>query len=151
MRSYAFSLFFAAFLAPFTLAAQPVIRDSTIIVAPAKTSIYVGHLAVLPGPFTWNGTGFEANLTVTLEPYGFHDEAKVHIQVGDDELERLQRGETIDFKGRVVRENGQTRRLTGRAVPSGPTAGKLDIRVFLSSQITVSFATTYQVVPPVAK
>jgi hypothetical protein len=148
MRPYWFIVFLAA-LAPVMRAAEPMLRNSTIVVAPAKTSIYIGRLTVLPAPFAWDGTGFEASLTVALEPYGIHDEARVTIQVSDDDLQRLQRGEVVDFKGRVIRKNGQTRRLTGRAIPIGPAGGKLDIKVFMSSQITVSFATTYQVLPPV--
>jgi hypothetical protein len=148
MRSHGFILFLAVLLVPVLRGAAPALRNSTIIVTPAKTSIYIGRLTVSPGPFTWNGAGFEASLRIVLEPYGFHDEAKVDIQVGDDELRQLERGEPVDFKGRVIRQNGQTRRLVGHAVPTGPAGGKLDIRVFMSSQITVSFATTYQVIPP---
>jgi len=48
----------------------------------------------------------------------------------------------------VTRSNGQSRRIAGRAVPANPSSGTIDIRVFLTSQVTISFSTTYRVAAP---
>jgi len=146
MRPYWTALFAAALasVCPVRSEGAPA-RYSIIAVAPAKTSIYIGRLTVTPGLFVRTAAGYEATLAVDLWPYGFHDDAKVSIVVGDEKLARLERGASIDFFGHVTRRNGQTRRISGRATPSGPGSGKLDVRVFLGSQVTVSFSTTYEV------
>jgi len=123
-------------------------RFSVIAVAPATTSIFVGRLTVTPSLFVREATDYKARLGIELWPYGFHDEAKVVIVVGNDQLGQLAGGHPVAFTGHVTRRNGQTRRISGRAVPTGPDSGKLDIRVFLTSQMTISFSTTYQVRQP---
>jgi hypothetical protein len=121
---------------------------SVIYVAPARTSIFIGRLVVTPSPFFRTAAGYKADLSLVLNPYHYHDEARVFIDVPADNVRRLQAGKAIEFKGRVVRKNGQSRRLTGKAVPAGKTSGSLSILVFLTSQVTVSFATTYTLAAP---
>ena len=145
MRSYRILLL--ALLLPLLTAraAEDSGRFSVIHVAPARTSIYIGRLTVTPGPFQRTATGYKADLGVDLAPYFYHDDAHVTIEVADAKLGDLQNGKAIDFRGRVIRSNGQSRRLTGRAIPTGPNGGLIEILVYLTSQVTVSFSTTYTV------
>jgi hypothetical protein len=129
-------------------AADDLDRYKVIFVAPARTSIYIGRLTVTPGPFVRAGSTYKASLGVDLSPYFYHDDARVWIDVSAAKLLALQAGKPIEFSGRVVRKNGQFRRVSGRAVPVNPSSGTLDIRVFLTSQVTISFSTTYRVAAP---
>jgi hypothetical protein len=148
MRLYWILLLAAAMPLLPARAMDDLARYSVIFVAPARTSIYIGRLTVTPGPFVRTGAGYKANLSVDLSPYFYHDDALVQIDVPAAKVLALQRGEAIDFKGSVIRRNGQARRLAGRAVPTNPLAGTIDIHVFLTSQVTVSFSTTYRVAAP---
>jgi len=145
MRSF-WSIFLLAALAPMvTMRADRVpVSLSVISVAPAEASIYVGRLTVTPDLFVRDSTGYKSNLGIDLWPFSYHEDARVAIVVGADALARLEGGQAIEFSGRITRRNGQTRRISGRAVPTSPEAGKLFVRVYLSSQITVSFSTTYR-------
>jgi hypothetical protein len=150
MRPF-WSAFAVAALAPWTSARADVVPHglSVIAVAPAKTSIYIGRLTVTPGLFVHDASGYNASLGIDLWPYGYHEDAKVGIAVSAETLARLERGESVEFAGRVTRRNGQTRRVTGRAVPTGPDSGTIEVRVFLGGKISVSFSTTYRsAVPP---
>jgi hypothetical protein len=148
MRLYWILLLAAAMPHLSARAAEEADRYSVIFVAPARTSIYIGRLTVTPGPFVRAGSVYKASLGVDLSPYFYHDDAKVQIDVPAGKLQALQAGKPIDFSGRVTRSNGQSRRISGRAVPADAFSGTIDIHVFLTSQVTVSFSTTYRVAPP---
>jgi hypothetical protein len=148
MRSHWILLLAAALPLPSSRAAQAPDPYAVIHVAPAKTSIYIGRLLVTPSPFVRTASGYTSNLSLELFPYFYHDDAKVYIDVPEAKVMRLQGGNAIEFKGRVVRRNGQSRKLTGRAVPTGNSAGKLSILVYLTSKVTVAFNTTYTLLAP---
>ncbi len=148
MRSFWILLLAAAVPQLSARAADDLDRYSVIFVATASASIYIGRLTVTPGPFVRAGPTYKASLGVDLSPYFYHDDAKVQIEVPPGKLRALQAGKPIDFNGRVTRSNGQSRRIAGRAIPVNPSSGMIDIHVFLTSQVTISFSTTYQVAAP---
>jgi hypothetical protein len=129
-------------------AADDLARYSVISVAPARTSIYIGRLTVTPGPFERTPTGYRAALGVDVAPFFYHDDARVVIDVPEVKVRELKNGKAIAFTGRVIRKNGQFRRVTGTATPTGESVGNIDIRVYLTSRMIITFSTTYKVAAP---
>ena len=116
-----------------------------VIVAPAKTSIYLGTVAMTMPPFVRANGGFEAAYTAKVFPFFFYNEAgRLRVEISDASLRQLERGETIEFQGRAVREDGAERRVEGRATPDSRTSGKIKVRVFYSKRIELIFNTTYR-------
>ena len=66
------------------------------------------------------------------------------MTITDDDLARLAKGEAVDFKGEGRSEDGETRRVEGKATPADPVSGKLKIRIFVSAKIELIFNTTYR-------
>ena len=114
-------------------------------VAPAKTSIYLGTVAMTMPPFTRSDGGYEASYEATVFPFFFYNEAgRIRIELPDDLLRKLERGEPVDFSGRAIREDGAMRRVEGRAMPTDARSGNLKVRVFYSRRIELIFNTTYR-------
>lgn len=116
-----------------------------VIVAPAKTSIYLGTVSMTMPPFVRVNGGFEAAYTAKVFPFFFYNEAgRLRVEISDASLRQLERGEPIDFKGRAVCEDGAERRVAGRATPANGASGKIKVRVFYSKRIELIFNTTYR-------
>jgi hypothetical protein len=89
--------------------------------------------------------GFEANYAAKVFPFFFYNEAgKLRVEISDESLRQLARGEVVEFKGRAVREDGAERRVEGKATPADATSGKIKVRVFYSKRIELIFNTTYR-------
>ena len=116
-----------------------------VIVAPAKTSIYLGTVSMTMPAFVRINGGFEANYAAKVFPFFFYNEAgKLRVEISDESLRQLARGEVVEFKGRAVREDGAERRVEGKATPADATSGKIKVRVFYSKRIELIFNTTYR-------
>jgi hypothetical protein len=99
-------------------------------VTPMKTSIYVGSVRLLPGEFARTGDTFAATYEAKVFPWAFWNESgRIRLQVPATELERLARGEVIDFTGEAENHKGKPRRVTGRAYPEGAATGKIKVRI----------------------
>jgi hypothetical protein len=119
-----------------------------VVVPPAKTSIYVGSVTLLMPDFVRRATTYETRYEAKVFPYFFSNEqGRVSIEITDDMLARLARGETVAFKGRGIRDDGVERRLEGTATPGDAVSGKLKVRVFVSKRIELIFNTTYRFQP----
>lgn len=132
---------------PAATAAPP--RDyERVVVAPTKTSIYIGSVSMTMPPFVRKGGHFEAAYIAKVFPYFFYNEnGTLSVDVSDQMLRALARGEPIEFKGRAVRADGVERRVEGRATPADARSGKLKVRVFVSRRIELIFNTTYRFEP----
>jgi hypothetical protein len=125
-------------------AEAPLSQYDRIEVAPVKTSIYVGSVALKVPPMTRSNGGYEAQYTAKVFPYFFSNEAgKLRVDFADDALRKLERGETVEFTGRAVNEDGEERRVEGKATPADPTSGKLKVRVRVTKKVELIFNTTY--------
>ena len=114
-------------------------------VAPSKTSIYVGRVSLTMPAFVRHGGTYESSYAANVFPYFFFNEAgRLHIEVSDDQLRTLARGEAIDFKGRGVRSDGTERPIEGKATPTDAQGGRLKVRVFVSTRTQLIFNTTYR-------
>jgi hypothetical protein len=116
-----------------------------VIVENAKTSIYVGTVTMTMPTFVRAGSAFESTYTARVFPYFFYNESgRLTVELPDESLRKLQRGEPVDFSGRAVRDDGSERRVEGRATPTGSSQGKLKVRVIYSKRIELIFNTTYR-------
>jgi hypothetical protein len=120
-------------------------RYDHVMIPPAKTSIYLGSVTmIMPDLVRKNGV-YESTYEAKVFPYFFANEAgRVSVEISDEQLARLQRGERIDFKGHGIRSDGVERRLEGTATPADAMSGKLKVRVFVSKRIQLIFNTTYR-------
>lgn len=123
----------------------PLAAFARVEVAPSKTSIYIGSVALTMPAFARHGSTYESTYVANVFPYFFFNEAgSLHIEVSDDQLNTLARGEAIDFKGRGVRSDGTERRIEGKATPTDAKGGRLKVRVFVSPRTQLIFNTTYR-------
>lgn len=133
-------------LAASAIAADPdLARYERVDIAPTKTSVYVGTVTMTMPPFVRRGGAYESTYTAKVFPFFFLGEkGRLTVNVSDDDLRRVARGESIDFEGHGVSDGGARRRLTGRATPTDANSGKITVRVFVSSRIQLIFHTTYR-------
>jgi hypothetical protein len=123
-------------------------RFERVVVAPTKTSIYVGTVSMTMPPFTRTATGFESTYAARVFPFFFSNEdGRLRIDITDAMLAQLARGEKIDFHGLGTRTDSAERRIEGTAEPVDATSGKLKVRVFVSKRIELIFHTTYRFEP----
>jgi len=158
-RPLAFFALFALFFFPWTArvghaAEAPLSRFERVEVAPTKTSIYVGSVTMTMPPFTRVGGGYRTTYVAKVFPYFFSNEnGRLNVDLSDEMLRTLERGNPVDFKGRAVNDDGVERRVEGKATPASATSGKLKVRVFVSKRIELIFNTTYRFIdamPPAA-
>ncbi|WP_414664193.1 hypothetical protein [Horticoccus sp. 23ND18S-11] len=118
-------------------------------VAATKTSIYVGTVTMTMPRFTRVGERYETTYAAKVFPYFFSNESgRLHVEIPDEALQRLSRGEPIEFKGQAVRTDGAERRIEGKATPLDARSGKIKVRVFVSKRIELIFNTTYHFPEP---
>ena len=126
-------------------AEAPLSSYARVEVAPAKTSIYVGSVSMTIPTFSRAGSAFESSYVAKVFPYFFYNESgRLTVEIPDEGLRQLERGEPIEFKGQAVRDDGALRRVEGRATPTDSRTGKLKVRVFYSKRIELIFNTTYR-------
>ena len=140
------ALFAAVFFLAGAHAAEATLgRYDQVDIAPAKTSIYIGRVTMTMPTFVRSGTTYEAAYIAKVFPYFFYNETgRLSIDVSDETLRALDRGEAIEFKGRGISSDGAERRIEGKATPAGPNEGKIKVRVFVSKRIELIFNTTYR-------
>jgi hypothetical protein len=134
-----------ALVAPARAAAALPGRYDQVEIAPTKTSIYIGSVSMTMPAFTRRPGGYASTYVARVFPYFFYNErGRLEIDVSDDQLRQLARGETIHFQGRGVNEDGEERHIEGRAVPKDATSGAIKVRVFVTKKIQLIFNTTYR-------
>jgi hypothetical protein len=127
-------------------------RYATVVIAPAKTSIYVGTVTLTMPTFERRGSRFESVYMAKVFPYFFYNESgALGIDFSAEQLSRLARGERVEFNGMARCETGETRRVEGHATPTDADTGKIKVRVFVSKTIELIFNTTYRFAPRPAK
>ena len=123
-------------------------RFDQVEVAPTKTSIYVGSVSMTLTTFVRKNGLYHSTYTAKVFPYFFWGEhGWIAIELTDDSLRQLAKGETVQFKGRGLSDDGEERHIEGRAVPADANTGKIKVRVFVSKRIQLIFNTTYRIGP----
>ena len=120
-------------------------RYDRVEIAPAKTSIFIGNVTLTLTPFARKHGLYHSDYHAKVFPYFFYNEKGwISIELPDESLRQLAQGQTIQFKGHGMSEDGDERLIEGRAVPADATTGKLKVRVFVSKRIQLIFNTTYR-------
>ena len=115
---------------------------------PARTSIYVGTVSLTMPPFARRGTAFESTYDCKVFPYFFSNEhGTLQIEVSDADLDALEKGQPIDFRGHARNHRDAERTVEGRATPETSTEGRLKVRVRVSRRIELIFNTRYRLGP----
>jgi hypothetical protein len=138
-------LYLGLFLVRPALRADADIRRFSVIeIKPAKTSIYIGTVSLSLQPFVRHEGTYLSSYNARVFPFFFANESgRITIPVPDEMLRKAARGETVNFVGKGLSEDGDERRIEGLATPAGPADGKMRVRVFVSKRIAFTFNTTY--------
>ena len=139
-----FGLLILALVATASAEERPLEVYSRVEIAPTKTSIYIGSVSMTMPTFQRTGITYSSTYVAKVFPYFFQSEkGELSIDLPDDELRRLERGEVVHFVGRGLNTDGEDRRIEGRAIPTDARSGKIKVRVFVSKKIQLIFNTTY--------
>jgi hypothetical protein len=148
VRSIICALVFLALCAGARAEEFDLARYQTVAVEPVKTSIYVGNVTLTMPTFTREGGTYATTYAAKVFPYFFYNEkGKLWIDFSDDELRRLERKEVVNFTGHATSDDGEPRRIEGRAAPDDAATGRIKVRVFVSKKIELIFNTTYRFAP----
>jgi hypothetical protein len=138
----------AALLALFTVARSEEIsanRYAAVTIDPARTSIFIGNVSLTMPALAREGGTYATTYEAKVFPFFFYSEqGRLWIDFSDDELARLERGETVDFTGHAQTDDGSQRRIEGRATRVDANSGKIKVRIFVSKRIELIFNTTYR-------
>jgi hypothetical protein len=116
-----------------------------ITIETSSTSIFIGKVTLYLAPLIRQNGTFTAEYKAKVFPYFFMNEhGTFRIEVSDDDLSRLARGETVEFKGQGENGGREPRKITGRATPDDATHGKIKVRIFVTEKIQLIFNTTYR-------
>ena len=127
-------------------------RYDRVEIARSKTSIYIGSVALTLTTLVRKDGAYRADYSAKVFPYFFYNEKGwIAIEIPDAALRQLAQGETIPIQGQGRSEDGEERRIEGRAVPADATSGKIKVRVFVSKRIQLIFNTTYRIGPEAAQ
>ena len=129
-------------------AEAPLSNFDRVTIAPTRTSIYIGTVAMTMPTFVRQSGTYESSYAAKVFPYFFSNErGTLAIALPDESLRKLERGEPVEFSGRAVNTAGEERRIEGKATPdesAGGLKGKIKVRVFVSKRIELIFNTSYQ-------
>ncbi len=132
-------------LQPIRGATDPLARYSVVAIKPSSTSIYIGTISMTMPPFLRKNSVYSSTYSAKVFPYFFYNETgRIWIVIPDPDLGRIEQGATIDFTGSALSDSGEKRRVEGRATPTGPTSGKIRVRVFVTRRIALTYDTTYE-------
>ena len=122
----------------------PHLPSPRVMVAPMKTSIYVGSVTLTTTDFLQQDEGFMATYEVRVRPWFFWGETgKISIKLPVTDLTRLALGQTVEFTGAASNHKGKPRVVTGRAQPGPGHGGKIKVRI-MADGIELIFNGTYQ-------
>ena len=102
----------------------------SVTVAPMKTSIYVGSVALNTGEFRREGEKFATTYEAKVWPWFFWNEnGHITITLAPSSLEKLAKGERVEFSGEAINSKGKPRTVTGRADRANAATGKIKVRI----------------------
>ena len=117
---------------------------NSVTIPPVKTSMYVGSVTLTTSEFRREGDKFNATYEAKVRPWFFWSETgRITITLPPADLERLARGERIEFTGEAANHKGKPRHVTGRADRADATSGKIKVRIGVDDTELI-FNTTYR-------
>ncbi len=115
------------------LRAQPgaaTVEWGTVAIESMKTSIYVGSVTLTTSEFKRVGDAYTATYEARVWPWAFWNETgHITIRLPAADIERLKRGERIEFTGEAANHKNKPRHVTGRADRTGDGTGKIKVRI----------------------
>jgi hypothetical protein len=145
LRNAAFAAIALAAAAPARNADDALARFNVVAIKPTTASIYIATVTMTMPPFVRRDTVFSSTYSATVFPYFFWSESgRISITLPWEKLLRIALGEPAEFTGRGISESGDERRVEGRATPTGPSSGRIRVRVYVTKRIFLTFDTTYE-------
>ena len=115
-----------------------------VTVAPMKTSIYIGSVTLTAAEFRRVGDKFATTYEAKVRPWFFWSETgRASITVPQADLERLARGERVEFTGEGTNQKNKPRKITGYAERADGATGKIKVRLSADG-IELVFNGTYR-------
>jgi hypothetical protein len=128
-------------------------RFNVVDIKTSVASLYIASVTMIMPPFVRRDAVYSSTYYAKVFPYYFFSEkGRIWIIVPEADLRRAAVGQPVDFVGHALSDSGDERKVEGRAVPTGPSGGKIRVRVFISRRISLNYDTTYELkgVPPTA-
>jgi len=145
LRTAALAALALAAASPLPAADDLPVRFNRVAIRPTTTSIYVATVTMTIPPFVRQDAVFSSTYSARVFPYFFWSESgRIWIEVPQEKLRRVARGEAVDFTGHGVNSSGDERRIEGHATPTGPSGGRIRVRVYVSRRLYLNFDTTYE-------
>jgi hypothetical protein len=120
-------------------------RFNRVEIKPTTSSLFIATVTMTMPPFVRRDAVFSSTYSARVFPYFFWSESgRIWIVVPSEKLRRVALGEPVDFTGHGISESGDERRIDGHATPTGPSGGRIRVRVFVSKRIYLNFDTTYE-------
>jgi len=115
-----------------------------VAIDPAAANLYIATVSMAFQPFIRHKAEYSSTYVARVFPFFYTERGRISIVIPDDLLHRVDRGEPVDFVGRALSDSGDSRKVEGHAVPTGPMRGKIRVRVFISRRLSLSYDTTYE-------
>jgi hypothetical protein len=116
----------------------------SVTVPAVKTSIYVGSVTLTTGVFQREGDQFHTTYEARVWPWFFWSESgRITITLPPAELERLARGERVEFTGEAFNHKNKPRHVTGYAERADAATGKIKVRIGVDDTELI-FNSTYR-------
>jgi len=128
-----------------TFTARATAAYDNVAIETSSTSIYIGKVTLTVVPLTRQNGVFSSDYKAKVFPYFFMSEhGTFRMNVSDEDLARIAKGETMDFTGEAENSDHEARKIDLRATPSDAMHGKIKIRIFVTKKIQLIFNTTYR-------
>ncbi len=115
-----------------------------LFVNPSSTSTSLARINLSVGTLVRQGNAYRGGYQIKVSPFSFKNEGgKLSANVSDAAVKELGRGNPVTFTGQAVSDDGKSRPIEGRAMPSSSDQGRIEIR-FTSKDAKLVFATTYR-------
>lgn len=123
--------------------------DANLAVATSSSSLAGCTAKLIVGTLRREGDNYVGNYRLKVFPYFFKSEkGRLSIRVSKPTLRRIRRGRAIIFAGQASAEGtALTRKIAGKATPSGKNAGALDFTITTENGPLV-YKTSYRLVKP---
>jgi hypothetical protein len=116
----------------------------SVTVDSVKTSIYVGTVRLTTGVFQRDGDSFVTTYEAKVWPWFFWSETgRITITLPYASLEKLARGERVEFTGEALNQKNKPRHITGYAERADAATGKIKVRIGVDDTELI-FNSTYR-------
>ncbi len=117
---------------------------NVVAIGEGSASLFTATVTMRMPPFVRHQSVLTSTYSAQVFPYFFFSEkGRISITIPEEDLRKVAIGRPIDFAGKAYNEAGEGRRIEGHAVPTGPGKGRIQVRVYISRRISITYNTTY--------